>query len=194
MGNRMKATFSCHCLAIVLGLALLAASCASPWTVRQQAQPNPLVGQKKFAYQPMVFEGMSVGNGSEQDHLADKDAEQRAAWESDKKQVAAGFLSGIQSEVGSALSVRPSEGDYKLEPHVEVMEPGTFTGVFNLPAILSCVVRILDAQGKLVDEIAVTGQAYSTVFDPTVTQRMMNSARIAGIHFGKYLEERTEKD
>jgi hypothetical protein len=56
----------------------------------------------------------------------------------------------------------------------------------------SALLRIVDGQGKLIDEIAVAGEAYSSIFDPTVTQRLMNAARMAGRYFGKYLEKRIQ--
>ena len=36
--------------------------------------PNPLLGQKNFAVAPINFEGLMVGDGSEAEYLADKDA------------------------------------------------------------------------------------------------------------------------
>ncbi|HEX5053987.1 MAG TPA: hypothetical protein VFZ65_19570 [Planctomycetota bacterium] len=60
------------CCSLVFSLAL--AGC-SPWTVVQQAEPNPFVGQKDFAFSPLEFSSKpTVDPGKEEDLAHDLEA------------------------------------------------------------------------------------------------------------------------
>lgn len=80
----------------VASIALLAlAGCGPSWVILGQANPNPLLGQRRFAVQPIDFSGLQVGDRDERGWLAEKDEAFRRDWQSDKAAVNARFLAGI---------------------------------------------------------------------------------------------------
>jgi hypothetical protein len=182
-------------LVTVATLLLVGTSCVAPYKVREQADPNPFVGQTTFAYRAATFEDLRVGRVTEAQYLSDKPDERKVGWEKDKQAVATRFLKGVRKGTGSRIELNEGGEGFTVQPHVEWIEPGIFTGFAfgNKAGSVLVAIRILDANGDMIDEVEVTGVYAGSIYEPTITQRLRGAAALAGANFAKYLKKRVKE-
>jgi hypothetical protein len=190
--------------ALALGLGALLTGCGPQWQVVQQAAPNPLLSQKKFAVLPIDYTGLIVGEKSEAAYLAEKDAEQRSSFAGDKagmnEEFAKGLMAGA-SEAGIAVvpGTGPGAAPFEIRPHVSFVEPGFYAVVASKASEVRMTVRITAPDGRLIDEVMFSHSTDSQSglsiggisTNPSTGGRLRKSAEELGGLVAKYLRERT---
>ena len=174
-------------------IALLSlAGCGPKWIVLGQANPNPFLGQRAFAVQPIEFANLRVGDKEEGAYLGEKDAEFRGNWAQDKVAVNAKFLEGLtEAAAEEGIKVVPATGPnaapFLIHVRVGWDEPGFYVGVASGPGQVKYEVQITTPDGRPIDAIQVQPAAggFST------TQRLSACGTIGGKIVAKYLAERT---
>jgi hypothetical protein len=174
-------------------IALLSlAGCGPKWVVLGQANPNPFIGQRAFAVQPIDFANLRVGDKEEAAWLAEKDAEQRGSWSQDKGSINAKFFDSLKTEAAEAgiqivPATGPSSAPYLIHVRVGWVEPGFYVGVASGPGQVKYEVQITTPDGRPIDAIQVQPAAggFST------SQRMSTCGDLGGKIVAKYLAERT---
>jgi len=184
----------------VLAAALVAApialaGCGPKWIVLTQAAPNPLAGQAKFGLMPVDYTGLIVGEKSEAEYLSSKDEETRGSWAGDK--------SGIDNELAKRLMERtieagitvvkatgPGDAPFMIRPHVEFIEPGIFTYVFNKASQVRMRVQITTPDGKVIDEIAIKHSTPASLTNPAVGNRLRDDGEALGVLIAGYIKFR----
>jgi hypothetical protein len=177
------------CLACVVGLA----GCAPRWQVVKQASPNPMRADTKFFLDKTSFEGVRVGDKSEQEYQSGKDSEQQGSWQGDKTGFIEEFAGAYESErerVGTAKA--PGEG-FVIKPHVTWIEPG-FYAVMARPTEVKMTVQIVDAKGTVQDEFLIQSQIPASLTNPAVGSRLRDAAKDLGRVVADYMKKRTSKD
>jgi hypothetical protein len=182
-------------LAAALAAAPLLAGCGPKWIVLTQAAPNPLAGQTKFGLMPVDYSGLIVGEKSEAEYLASKDEETRASWAGDK--------GGIDTEFGKRLAERateagitivkatgPGDAPFMIRPHVEFIEPGIYTYVYNKASQVRMKVQITTPDGKVIDEIAIHHGTPASLTNPAVGNRLRDDGEALGVIAASYLKFR----
>lgn len=167
-----------------LTLALALAGCGVPWTVVSQASPSPMKATSRFTVQKMTFENLQVGEKSDAKYASEKEAETAQAWQGDKEEMAAAFATAL-SEEAEHVSLGDG-GDFVVQVNCGFIEPGYYAYVASAPAEIKVRVKIVDRQGNLVDEIAITTSAG----DMAKRTRLRNAARRAGAATAEYLKKR----
>jgi hypothetical protein len=180
----------CAWLAFAAGLMIITTTgCFKPWRVIRQAAPNPFLGGTDFKVAPVGYQGLRVGDLTEAHHLTKKDTDQRNSWEEDKQAMARNFTNEL---VGQARHLRFHEaGKYIIYPHVTFIEPGFYAMVASVPSEVQMTIAIKDAQGAVLDEIAVSVQVPASLYKPSVGQRLREAALRLGQIMARYLDERT---
>ncbi|WP_437333187.1 hypothetical protein [Sorangium sp. So ce394] len=186
-------------LILMLCLAPLLVACGHPWKTTRQAVPNPFYGKGRFAVVPMAFLGTTVGDISEADWMADKDAEQRQSWQEDKSAINEQFTEALMAETASedAVVVRAvSAGDapFFIRANVTSYEPGIFTGVFNRPTVIKATVQLTDPAGTVLDEVLLETAAPASLFNPSSGGRARQAAKELGKLTGMYVLHRVRGD
>ena len=171
------------------------AGCGPKWIVLTQAAPNPLAGQTKFGLMPVDYAQLIVGEKSEAEYLASKDEESRGSWAGDK--------GGIDTEFGKRLMEKateaginvvkatgPGDAPFMIRPHVEFIEPGIFTYVYNKPSQVRMKVQITTPDGKVIDEIAIKHGTPASLTNPAVGNRLRDDGEGLGVIMASYLKFR----
>ena len=129
--------------------------CAAPWQVVKQADPNPMLGKRKFGLAPINFRGLRVGEKTEQDYLAKKSDETRAKWVGDKHRMNRNFRESLIAEASEAgIEIeRGGASDFTLVPRVRWLEPGWNVGVAQKRSKVRMTLAIMDSDGNVVDTI-----------------------------------------
>ncbi len=182
-------------LAAAFTMAPLLAGCGPKWIVLAQATPNPLLNQNKFGLLPVDYTGLTVGEKSETDYLASKDEETRASWAGDK--------AGIDNELGRVLGEKateaginvvkatgPGDAPFMIRPHVEFIEPGIYTYVYNKNSLVRMKVQITTPDGKVVDEISIRHGTTASITNPAVGNRLRDDGEGLGAIIAAYLKFR----
>ena len=194
-------------LAVVL-LGIFAMGCAPPWTVIKQAEPNPFVGKREFAVLPVEYEGLRVGEKTEEEYKASKEDKTVGRFEEDKEKVATTFVANLQAEAQDEdITVTPAAGEvtgYVVRPLVKFMEPGFFAAVVSKPSKIVMRVRLEDKDGKVLDEIEIEhetatktmggGLVKIPVGDVSAGQRWTSDAEELGKYAALYLIHRVTGD
>src|SRR3990172_1653238 len=135
---------------VVAAFGLL--GCGPSWTVVRQASPNPFVSNRQWGIHPMDYRDLRVGSGAEAQHLADKSPEQIASWEADKAAIDGEFRRTLTR--GAAVSLTaPGGTPFTIAPRITYIEPGFYALVAAQATEVNLTLRILDAQGAVLDEI-----------------------------------------
>src|SRR5688572_972739 len=118
---------------VLLSLLVLAlVGCGPRWVIRQQAQPNPLSGVRKFNLEGIHWEQLMVGSKSEAEYLAGKDAEQIKSFQGDKAGFQDRFVAQLLSRAqGIQLVPTPpgEPGQFTVRATVVQFEPGFYAAV-----------------------------------------------------------------
>lgn len=180
---------------LVLAFSLLLIGCGSPWISIKTATPNPFANQRGFAVAPVQWEGLVVGHKDEVDYLSEKDAEQQASWDEDKGALNDMFTNTLMSsaeEEGLAvvLATAPTSAPYFVRGRVTFIEPGVFTGVFNLATVVKMQILFTDPSGAVLDEIRIESTVGASLFNPSSGGRIRAAAEELGKRTAQYLRFR----
>lgn len=167
--------------------ASVLAGCGGPhWTVLKQADPNPLTKTSKFFVDKVSLEGMRVGTKSENEWIADKDAETKSKWDGDKVAMSDEFARGFD-DAHDALQMAPAgAGAFTVRAHYVHYEPGYYVGVSSGNAEIQAIVDIVDPNGTTVDEFQVRAKAGGLA----AGARARHCAHEIGVTSAKYLQKR----
>ncbi|MCB9876801.1 MAG: hypothetical protein H6835_04280 [Planctomycetes bacterium] len=134
-----RSLLACLVLFVTLGLQ----SCTA-WTVVQQAEPNPFVGQKAFAFQPLQISSVP-DVGTEPDKVANRDNDMASM-----KPIFANTLKQAGRDAG--LQISESGAPYTIRTDVTTLDLGSiWTGYSQV----NVTVEIADASGKKLDVITI---------------------------------------
>lgn len=176
--------------------AFVLAGCGPPWKVVVQANPDPMLGQKRFAVLPVDFQGLRVGEKSEEEYLAEKDGEQQQSFVSDLKSMNEAFTSELiktahEEGLDVVLATGPGAAPFELRPHIPFIEPGYFVGVSSRASRTDLSLVITSPDGQVIDQINMqhaTGGSFST---PSITLRLQQDAKALGAYTARYLKYRS---
>lgn len=182
-------------LATALAAAPLLAGCGPKWVVLTQAAPNPLLNQNKFAVLPVDYTGLTVGQKTEADYLAEKDADTRANWDGDKAGIDAEFVKVLTERAsGAGITVvkaaGPADAPFQIRPKVEFIEPGFYAVVASRPSEVRMKVQITAPDGKIIDEITIRHGTQATMTNPAVGNRLRDDGEGLGAIMADYLKVR----
>jgi hypothetical protein len=182
------------------GGSLLAATtligCRPPWAVIVQTAPDPFLGQRHFAVQPIDFTALTVGDTPEPVYLAGKDAGQRASFAADKEALNERFLQQLITDAGEAgiqvvPATGPADSPFTIRPSVSFIEPGFYAFVAAIPSHVRMNVRILAPDGRVFDEIVLNHFTPSDMFARAASgSRLREDGAGLGKTVAKYLRVR----
>ena len=168
-------------------LGTLAAACGKPWQVVTQAQPSPMVNMRQYSVQPIVMDGLIVGDEPEDVWLSERDAEQRAAWVEDKKQLDAEFRIALAEEMQDRGMQIVPQGPFQLWPRIEYIEPGYYVGVSARASETRMRLRITTAAGQTVDEITLKHNTGAGLGCPSISCRLSGDAEGLAAYVAEYI-------
>jgi hypothetical protein len=174
-------------------LVLTMVGCVPRWTIRQQAVPNPLLGQRRFNLEGVHWEQLRVGEKSEAEYLGGKSPEQQQSFQSDKKMFEQRFVEALTSEARGVQFVPAPPGDgaaFTVRPLVTFFEPGFYVGVARRDSEAELTVQVFSPDGKLVDEIAIHSRIAATLTSPSSGDRMRKCGDDLGGVTASYLSKR----
>ncbi len=141
--------------------ALGVSACGPAWVVVKQAKPNPMVGQKTFAVEPIDFSAMKIGDPgkiTEAEWVAKKKPDEVEKFKSDlqgsKDRMTENFakaLGAIAARQGVTVTAGAQPGVWTIKPVVTELEPGFNAFVMTQPAVVRLQIHIIDPQGQEVD-------------------------------------------
>jgi hypothetical protein len=174
-------------LVAALALSALTTACGKPWQVVTQAQPSPMVDVRQYSVQPIVMDGLIVGEKPEQAWLADRDAEQRAAWVEDKKELDSGFrIKLVEAMQEHGMQIVP-QGPFQLWPRIEYVEPGFYAAIAASASETRMRLRITTAAGQVVDEITVKSSTGGSLTCPSISCRLSTDAENLAEYVAEYI-------
>lgn len=180
---------------LLLSLLVLAlAGCGPRWVIRQQAVPNPLMGQRKFNLEGMHWENLRIGGKSEAEYLGEKDDKARASFLEDKAAFQERFVAGLASRAqGIGLVPAPpgEPGLFTVRAMVHFFEPGFYAYAAARDSEVDISIQIVAQDGKLIDEITIHSRVAATMTSPASGGRMRTAGEDLGNVTGKYLLNRT---
>jgi hypothetical protein len=174
----------------VIAFALLVSACGPRWTVIRQAVPDPFVGQRQFVIEAIHFDNLMVGDKTERDYLAGKEGDQAASFSADKADMATRYAEAlISASEGLQFPHDPSQGGFIVRPIVSFIEPG-FYAFASHPTEVHMRVQLLNAQGQVLDEIAVRSSIPAGITNPASGNRIRQAGADLGRVTAKYLKSR----
>jgi hypothetical protein len=184
---------------VALPLLAVAAGCGPSWVVVKQATPNPMLGQKGFSIEPVIFDGMKIGNPgkiTEEEWIASKKPDEKDKFVADltnsKERLNARFAelcAKVAGNSGLQVAAGRQEGTFVVRPQVLELEGGFNAFMVTAPAVVRLQVHILDPQGQEVDVFEIAARADAGSFGAMVTRLGMVGERL-GTQAGRYLAAR----
>ena len=178
-------------------LTLLIVGCGPTWVIVKQSRSNPMLGQRNFTVEPLSYQGLMVGDKTEDEYLDGKSEATISGFEVDKSESIDFFEARLKiglKRIGVRTARGPGPGVFVIRPHVTDYEPGSFNGFFNLPTTVKMRVRFLAPQGKLLDEVDFSGVIAADLYHPSSGQRMRDALANLGAQIGAYLKTRIAPD
>lgn len=184
-------------LMLMLCFASLLVGCGHPWKTTRQAVPNPFYGKGRFGVVPVTFNALAVGDTTEADWMAEKDAEQRQSWQEDKSGINEHFAEGLieQAESDDITVVKatsPAAAPFIVRANVNFYEPGIYTGFFNRDTLIKATVQITDPAGLVLDEVLFEAKVEATLLNPSSGGRARDAAERIGKLTALYLRHRVQ--
>lgn len=181
---------------VALSLGSLAGmGCGPRWVIVQQAAPNPLRGQNQFVVEGVTYPNLLVGEKPEAVWLSEKKEDARRSFEGDKTETAKNLLDQLIAQAGSrGIQVVPSTGvpgAFNLRPAITFYEPGHYNGFVNVATTLQLSLRILSAQGQIIDEVVFRADVPATIYNPSSGGRMHVAGKDLGAQLANYLIARS---
>jgi hypothetical protein len=180
-------------LAILATLSFLAGSltgCGPRWSVITQAAADPLRGAKVMYIEPIHYDPPIVGAKSEGEYLADKSADQRDGWLTDKADTSNRFIATLISSLTEVqFATQPAPGVFIVRPIVSFIEPGFIAPFASAPTQVRMRVQVLSSDGAIIDDIAIPSAIPASLMYPASGTRM----RLAGEDLGRVTAEYLRK-
>lgn len=182
--------------AILVGSLLFAvAGCGRsyPWRVVQQANPNPLLGQKQFAVAPIDFSGLTVGEKSEEAYLSGKEENDKKGWLEAKAGLQEEFNKSVRvggNDAGLQLVLGESGAPFIVKPKVDFIEPGFYAYVAAKPSQVKMTVKIVAQDGSVQDEFLVENETGASLGDASTAARLREDGEGLGEKVARYLSVR----
>ena len=169
--------------------------CGPPWQIMHAAEPNPFVNQRTFAVLPIDYVGLEVGEKSEPDYLAEKDADTRQKWTGDKLGMNEEFAKHLMEEANEkgirvTLATGPGSAPFIIRPAVRWLEPGFYVGVASGSSEVKMTVQITTPDGKILDEIQIKHGTGASLVNSAVGHRLRSDGAGLGDITAEYLEKR----
>ncbi len=179
-------------LALAGLLSATVGACVPAWTVIRQAAPNPMAGQNTFAVKPLSFDGLFVGEKTEQEYQSEKSADQQHSWQTDKVEMAQNFVAELRGQAaGLGLSVSAGGGGkHIVRARVLFIEPGFYAYVAHHPTEVVLRLQVLTEHGAVLDEIEVRVAVAATMVSPSSGGRLREAGRRLGGIAADYLRHR----
>ncbi len=178
---------------LMLALALAAAGC-TPWVVVRQTEPSPLAGARALAVQAVDFSMLRVGEKSQAEYLASKDAGQQESFRADLGAMNQNFFERLhEATTGLTLHPGPAAGGPPLlvRPVVTWIEPGFYAGIVASPTRVELTLQVLDRANAVLDEIRVEVSVPADITNPSSGGRLRSAANALGRICAGYLRQRT---
>ncbi|UQA62404.1 hypothetical protein [Polyangium aurulentum] len=177
-------------------VSLFCVACGPSWTVVAQKTPNPFVNQRVFAVEPMHFEGLVVGEKSEAEYLAGKDAEQQSSWTEDKRALAMMFAEHLTQSLPQVqfVAAAPVAGPYIVRPVITFIEPGFYAGIVAQAAEVRLTLELLSPQGAVLDRVLMTSTVAATLTNPSSGGRLRAAGEGLGAQVAAYMRTRVLPD
>ncbi|GAA5478560.1 hypothetical protein [Haloferula helveola] len=183
---------------LLIALCGLLASCAPSFvTPVAQANPNPLVGAKRFEVKPVKYVDLRVDGKSEEAYKAGIGADSWADWDEDKRWIAKYFTDHVQSSAadgGVSATMGDSSAPFVITPTVSMIDTGYYRiPAWNAVSRVNYNVVITDRSGRRIDHVeAVHGIPFDAMFAPSTSGRLQKVAAMLGDAVGEYVVERTD--
>jgi hypothetical protein len=180
----------------ILALASTAlVGCGPPWQILHAAEPNPFVNQRTFAVLPIDYIGLEVGEKSEPEYLAEKDAETRQNWTGDKLGMNEEYAKHLIEEANErgirvTLATGPASAPFIIRPAVRWLEPGFYVGVASGSSEVKMTVQITTPDGKVLDEIQMSHRTGASLVNSATGHRLRSDGAGLGEITAEYLEKR----
>ncbi len=183
--------------ALSLCLCGLLASCAPNLvTPVSQANPNPLVGAKRFEVKDVRYVDLRVDGKSEDAYKAGIGEEAWSDWDEDKRWIARYFVDHVQSSAaagGVQVQTDDPGAPFVIVPTVSMIDTGYYRiPAWNAVSRVNYNVSITDRSGKRIDQVeAVHGIPFDAILAPSTSGRLQKVAAMLGDSVGEYVVERT---
>ncbi|MDC3959932.1 hypothetical protein [Polyangium jinanense] len=172
-------------------LSLFTVACGPPWTVVAKAVPNPFVNQRSFAVEPVHFEGVRIGEKSEAEYQASKDAEQQSSWDEDKRAFASEFGRELTEELPEVQFVSvPAPSPFVVRPVVTFIEPGFYAYVAARPSEVRMTLEIWGPGPQRLDVLEFRAVVPATMTNPSSGGRLRSAGEVLGAQVAEYLRTR----
>lgn len=178
---------------LLFALVSLLVGCGPKWTIVHQATPNPFGPSSPFHVEKPTFQGLMVGDKPEAAYLAQKDPTAQGSFLEDKQGMVAAFSEGFDAEKGALRLALPGEA-FVVRTNVAFLEPGYYAGIVSSPSRVRADVKLLDAQGQLLDAITVEAVGPASALTASSGQRLRRAAELVGRLAAAYLKERAGLD
>lgn len=187
----MKAMISARPWLLACLLSLFAVACGPSWVVVAKAMPNPFVNQRSFAVEPVHFEEVRIGDKSEEEYQASKDAEQQSSWYEDKRAFAGEFGRELAEELPEVQFVSaPAQTPFVVRPVVTFVEPGFYAYVAARASEVRMTVEIWSAGNQRLDVVELRAVVPATMTNPSSGGRLRTAGEMLGAQIAEYLRTR----
>lgn len=170
-------------------LFLVLAACAPPYVIIRQAQPSPFTEICSLQLDPVHFEGMRVGDITEDAWMAHKNEREQHSFGEDKRTMNENFNNAISERVGPRTI--QATAPFILVPRVLFYEPGFYGGVVARDTQVDMQIAIVDAKSnREVDVVESSVLIPSNLINPSTGGRFRSAGKQLGALFSRYLAER----
>jgi len=160
---------------LAVAVVLVVGCSSKPYTVVQQASPNPFKGRGcKLSVDPVAFDKLVVDGAPDASYVAQKAPEQQAKYEDDKKAMSFAFKQELVAGNTMLIADGPPAGGNAF-----VLKPALLT--MNGGVDFELVADVTDASGAMLDEVRVKGHS---------STGLRGAASPLGQHVSRYLKTR----
>ena len=178
-------------LAALLLFAVFLSGCFSSLKVLRQATTSPFASTSSYALMAPTFKDLHVNEIPEAEYLKTREKESLPGWEGDKAKVVEAFSKMLMK--AEEINVQPSKlskgADFRIYVNIDKIEPGFFAYVTAEEGRVRMRVKIIH-DGKVVDEVEIEAENQSSMYEPTIRDRLEHCGALAGEELVEYLEGR----
>lgn len=176
----------------LLSLAALVSvtACGPAWVVVKQANPDPMVGAKKFAA-TVDFSGMKYNGKDEATFVAAK-PENKEGWEKSKEAFQTNYLDTFKAKAKDAgYEVVDADAQFTVKIAVGDIDPGYYAVMSQNPSTTPITLFVMGPDGAVVDEVTMRSRTNGDTFHPSPDSRIREDALTLAKLTVKYLNTRT---
>jgi hypothetical protein len=180
---------------VVISLAFLSTGCFNAWIVLSQATPDPFINQGKFGLLPIDYKSLHIGQKTEADYLAGKDADQQRSFMGDKQGIDEAFAKALiesthDDGIEIVLASGPGDAPFMIQPIITFVEPGFYAYITSKPSEIEMTLRLTTPDGRVLDEIALKHSTPATMSNPSSGGRWRDDGKGLGKTVARYLRTR----